>query len=696
MSFGQNFPRPFFNRGRGDYSQRGGGFRPQGRGRGGDNRPQYGHGDSRAQYGHGDSRPQYGNGDGRSQYGEVRPRPRRNTEMEKPWVTESIRREMWKKIELGKKAKKTKSSEDFKVLADQKELVNQLTQEARVNWLALHPAEEEKWLKVLAEESVSQGTWCDVCEKGFPNQGLLDEHESEHATCGIDGCNYTAHQDVLEKHIMHQHLSGLYNKIPQGNSPEEIEKWKQERRKNFPTRDKIVAKDAEIAEKRARGEVMRLKRNKERAEQEAKDKEDGLQEPDWQCDCKARFLIRGRGGRGGRGGGQGRRNFMKNLRHQGHCKELENIRVRAKDRRESKANDRLERLKSKHEAGKENAGKENLENPRSAEVKEDEEESGSDDEGWNGGLFMFPGTEGLREGTEESETTEQQSFQISDEEDEITATTFHISDDEDDFARPLPPNSPSVIETSKTSDTNDVMIVLNDGVKKATGATSVSNDGVKQVTDTTSVSNDGVLKVTGATSVSNDGVLKVTGATSVSNDGVKKVTGATSVSNDGVKQVTDTTSVIKDGVNHKSQVPEIPQHAINDEAENLEDEDEDDDGPPEEQKISRDDPSHIDEEASELTPGGHEVKPGEEITSVTGESKAGDSDSRRRRKRKNKEDGGRRDQPAAKQPAVDVFSQHIRPPTLLERLLLDEIRRERNIILQCVRYVCNNDFLQNK
>ena len=38
---------------------------------------------------------------------------------------------MWKKIELGKKAKKTKSSEDFKVLADQKEMVNRLTQEAR-------------------------------------------------------------------------------------------------------------------------------------------------------------------------------------------------------------------------------------------------------------------------------------------------------------------------------------------------------------------------------------------------------------------------------------------------------------------------------------------------------------------------------------------------------------------------------------
>jgi hypothetical protein len=35
---------------------------------------------------------------------------------------------------------------------------------------------------------------------------------------------------------MHQHLSGLYNRIPQGDSPEDIQKWKAERRKNYPTR----------------------------------------------------------------------------------------------------------------------------------------------------------------------------------------------------------------------------------------------------------------------------------------------------------------------------------------------------------------------------------------------------------------------------------------------------------------------------
>ena len=42
-----------------------------------------------------------------------------------------------------------------------------------------------------------------------------------------------------------------------------------------------------------------------------------------------------------------------------------------------------------------------------------------------------------------------------------------------------------------------------------------------------------------------------------------------------------------------------------------------------------------------------------------------------------------------------VFEQRIRPPTLLERLLLQEIKKERNTILQCVRFVCKNKFFHD-
>ena len=47
-----------------------------------------------------------------------------------------------------------------------------------------------------------------------------------------------------------------------------------------------------------------------------------------------------------------------------------------------------------------------------------------------------------------------------------------------------------------------------------------------------------------------------------------------------------------------------------------------------------------------------------------------------------------------KKKVKSVLAQRIAPPTLLEKLLSDEILHERNVILQCVRYVCKNNFLQ--
>jgi hypothetical protein len=42
----------------------------------------------------------------------------------------------------------------------------------------------------------------------------------------------------------------------------------------------------------------------------------------------------------------------------------------------------------------------------------------------------------------------------------------------------------------------------------------------------------------------------------------------------------------------------------------------------------------------------------------------------------------------------EKYIQHRRPPTLLQKLLESEIRHERNIILQCVRYIVQNNFFK--
>lgn len=52
-----------------------------------------------------------------------------------------------------------------------------------------------------------------------------------HKLCGIDGCTFSAHPLLIEKHIIMQHNTGLYHKIKNVSTPEEIEKWIMERKR---------------------------------------------------------------------------------------------------------------------------------------------------------------------------------------------------------------------------------------------------------------------------------------------------------------------------------------------------------------------------------------------------------------------------------------------------------------------------------
>ena len=118
-----------------------------------------------------------------------------------------------------------------------------------------------------------------------------------------------------------------------------------------------------------------------------------------------------------------------------------------------------------------------------------------------------------------------------------------------------------------------------------------------------------------------------------------------------------------------------------------------DDGPPEEIGISKTDPleSLQAENDSEISkppvpnPSGIEMQKG-----------------RRKRKQKgvnsDETNGAKSDQNGAKRfkKTTSVFAKRIAPPTLLERLLSDQILHERNVILQCVRFVCKNQYLQQE
>ncbi|XKL68001.1 hypothetical protein PGB90_003492 [Kerria lacca] len=92
------------------------------------------------------------------------------------------------------------------------------------------------------------------CDRGFFIKEKYEAHLKEHIICGKQGCTFTAHPKIVEKHINMQHRSGLFSRIVKGNSPGEIEKWISERKKQYPTKNKIKEKEDQKKEMNERGE----------------------------------------------------------------------------------------------------------------------------------------------------------------------------------------------------------------------------------------------------------------------------------------------------------------------------------------------------------------------------------------------------------------------------------------------------------
>lgn len=88
------------------------------------------------------------------------------------------------------------------------------------------------------------------------------KHLMEHRTCGIDGCTFTAHGNIVEKHIEMQHRTGLYDKIRNVSTPEDIARWIEERKRKYPSKENVAKRMQQQEEMLKRGE--RLQKNNKR------------------------------------------------------------------------------------------------------------------------------------------------------------------------------------------------------------------------------------------------------------------------------------------------------------------------------------------------------------------------------------------------------------------------------------------------
>ncbi|XP_015178285.1 PREDICTED: nuclear fragile X mental retardation-interacting protein 1-like isoform X2 [Polistes dominula] len=180
-------------------------------------------------------------------------------ELKKPWMTDEIRSEIQKKNKLYAKAKKNKDAKEWGEFKDIRNKVTRMIRDAKNDYLAKHPEQAHIERNMETKESNKESScdkidennevnkvdkvyYCEVCDREFKTEDKLTEHVSMHKICGIDGCTFSANVLLVDKHIKMQHRTGLYERMKNVSTPEDITKWIEDRKRKYPTKAKAEKK----------------------------------------------------------------------------------------------------------------------------------------------------------------------------------------------------------------------------------------------------------------------------------------------------------------------------------------------------------------------------------------------------------------------------------------------------------------------
>lgn len=99
--------------------------------------------------------------------------------------------------------------------------------------------------------------YCKFCREGFSSENDLFQHRKAHERCTYEDCKFNASAKVVAEHIQRIHMkSNSLVKIQDLTTPEQIEKWRAERRKRYPTSANVSLRQQAQEARFQRGEKL--------------------------------------------------------------------------------------------------------------------------------------------------------------------------------------------------------------------------------------------------------------------------------------------------------------------------------------------------------------------------------------------------------------------------------------------------------